>query len=699
MSYINAVPRVTFFGIRDLSRRAFQRPPVTFAQHTPLLRLFTETGPTETTYVGNDEGGFATIYGENSLDPRSKFFNQQSNLALNLLSEGNGFYVKRLVPEDAANAARLIVALEMVVDNVPQTITQLSGFNYPNLQTEMAASPLAVEAEPVEGYRARIILIRDNVSEIGKQRKLPGTMVSALTGQQSTVYPLFELPASFVGAQGNNLGMRIWCSVTTDPEGFDEATAELFKTRIYNVQFVELPVVGNTPVVVKTALEEDVVNVSFTPGTYSASYNKDYYIDDVLIAQYEDDGYNSGESQLFSPFSEIFVYHDNIDLVQQLILSAEQLVNPSAFQQIKAASEIDFLTMLGVDGDPYRSILLEGSLSGDGIILGKDAVMYAASGSDGSTTLENYNNLVDIENMNFGKLGDDQYEDVAYYQFGVLYDTGLPMESKFRAVNVLSARRDLQYFFTTFVEGETRPLSTSDEASRCQAIITRIIAHPESTLYGTPACRAMIVLQSGKLVQGGGGLPTRVPQLLDVAVKWARYAGQGTGNLRAGFEMDANPNNHVSVIKDLNVRFFSDRARSQLWANGATYSTTYDHRSSYYPCIRSVYKDDTSVLLSPITVNICCDLMRLIHKVHADFSGNASLTKEQLVQRCDEKILELTRERYGERVDITPRSYISAIDENNGTSWSCDVTVAANNPRTTMNFNLTTVRKVANAGA
>ena len=698
MSYTNAVPKVTFNGIRDLSRRAFQRPPVTFAQHTPLLRLFCETGPTDTTYVGNDEGGMATIYGESTLAPRSRYFNQQSLLALQFLSEGNGFYVKRLTPEDAGNPARIIVALEMVRDYVSQTIKQLGGFNYPDAVNDLSASPLAAADNQVEGYRARIILIRDNNSEIGTQRKLPGEMVSSIDGSQSTVYPLFELPASFFGAQGNNLGMRIWCTHTADPDGFDEVTAERFKTRMYRAQFVELPVVGNTPVIVKTAQDMDYVDVSFDAGVYSDSYDLDYDIHNNLIERYEDDGYSSGLAELFSPFSQIHVYDDNVKLVQELILAAEQAVNPAIAGQVTQATQIDFLTMLGEDGDPYQSIQLEGAMGG-GVTLGKNATIYAAGGSDGTTDLDEYNKLVDIENLNFGKLGNDQYEDIARYQFGVLYDTGLPMESKFRSMAVLAARKDVQYFYTTFVDGESRLLSAAEEASRCQALITRLAAYPESTLFGTPVCRAMISLQTGRLISGGAGLPRYVPQLLDIGVKWARYAGMGTGVLREGFEMDVSPNNRVSLVKDLNVKFFGERSRSQLWTNGATWSTSYDHRSSYYPCLRSVYKDDTSVLLSPITVNICCDLIRLIHKVHADFSGNAFLSKEQLIARTDERILELTRERYGDRVDVTPRSYISALDDNNGTSWSCEVTVAANNPHTTMNFNLTTIRREAAAQA
>ena len=85
--------------------------------------------------------------------------------------------------------------------------------------------------------------------------------------------------------------------------------------------------------------------------------------------------------------------------------------------------------------------------------------------------------------------------------------------------------------------------------------------------------------------------------------------------------------------------------------------------------------------------------MRLIHKVHAKFSGNASLTKEQLVERCDQEILDQTRDLFGSRVDIIPKTEITKVDENNGFSWTCTVTVAANNPRTVMDFRLETIRR------
>lgn len=688
-TFTNAVPRVIFNGIRDRSRRALIRPDESYAQHTPLLRLFTETGPTATNYVGDTDDGFAGIYGQNSLDPRSKYFNTQSLLALNLLGQANGFYVKRLRPEDSGNPARLIVAIDMVRDMVPKAVTRLSGFVYPDTTTSSAGGVTTLADEKVEGFKARIVLIQDNSSEVGTQKVSPGSMVSGIDGTQSTLYPLFELPASFFGALGNNLGMRIWSPTSLDVDGYDEEATDMFDTRMYRVQFVELMAGLNTPQIIKTKNGEDYVNVSFDEGVYSQSTDRDLTIDQVLIANYEDDGIENGLTPLYSPFSEVYVYRENVKYVQQLIWDSELLVNPSFSQQVKGPGQIDFLTMLNLDGDPYMTIQLQGALDG-GVLLGKNATILASGGADGTTSFENYVALTDQENVSFGQL-EDQYEDVARFQFGFIYDTGLPLSSKYKMLNVLAARRDLQCMFTTFVETDTRGLSTSDEVSRCIAIMTRMKAFPESTLYGTPVCRGMIVLQSGKLMNSN--YLKRVPQVLDVAMSWAKYAGASNGILRPGAEMDQSPNNEVTFVKGLNVPFFNTRTSANLWVNGATYSTTYDKRRQYYPCLRSVYLDDTSVLLSPITVNICCVVMRLIHKVHAKFSGNASLTKEQLVERCDQEILDVTRDLFGARVTITPRTEITPTDENNGFSWTCTVTVAANNPRTVMDFKLETVRQ------
>src|SRR5690606_12620617 len=102
-------------------------------------------------------------------------------------------------------------------------------------------------------------------------------------------------------------------------------------------------------------------------------------------------------------------------------------------------------------------------------------------------------------------------------------DTGLSMDGKIEMMNVLAARRDLKCVFTTYVEAEGRAPTLSEELSRGQVLETRLQAFPESTLYGTGVCRAEIIYQTGELM--GGRYPRPVPQIIDYAVKWAKFAG------------------------------------------------------------------------------------------------------------------------------------------------------------------------------
>lgn len=685
MSLTNATPRIIYGGINDKSRGTLSRGAITYPQHAPLLRLWCETGTDKTVFVGNESGSFNGMFGMNTLARRGKYYNLQSMLAEKLLGKGNGFFVKRLIPEDARKA-RIVLGLEIVEDMIPSLQYRLSGFNYDGQVQVDGDDPLP----PVQGYRARVVIM-PYVGEVGQAEPVPGTLIAESTGMQSTIYPLIELPASHYGASGSNLGIRIWAPNYETNEVFDETTADEFQTRMYRMQFMQKIANTNIPAVVLTAMGEDYVDVCFKEGAYSASTDKEYFIGDVLIKAFSDDGLESGQAPLESPFSKIHVYSENIATVQQLIYDAEKTINPAIETYIKAPGQIDFLTGVGVDGDQYQSLYLLGPLDG-GVALGQGTTVYAAGGEDGTISHEKYEELVTVENMAFGQLG-DLYENIALYPFSHIYDTGLSMDGKIAMMNVLGQRRDIKTIFTTYVEAEGRAPTLSEELSRGQVLETRLQAYPESTLYGTGVCRAEIIYQTGELM--GGGYSKPVPQLIDYAVRWAEFAGAGTGILLDGKDIDQEPNNIITEVKNLNVPYFNARAQANAWTSGGTYSLTFDTRSNYYPSIRSVYGDETSVLLSPITVNIACDLVRMITRIHAKFSGNAKLTKQQLIERSDREIIRLTNNRYADRVTIQPETYFTEDDDGNGFSWHCKVRLYANNPRTTMFFELETYRTEA----
>lgn len=685
MSMTTGHPDVVYNGIDDQSRGTLAPREVTMAQHTPVLHLFTQTGPEFAFYPGEN---FSATYGPESLNRRSPYFNLQSLLAETLLGEGNGFWVKRLKPDDAGAPARVILALDIVEDDIERTITRMDGFDYPEDTDGGVGSPSGSETSMVPGYRARVVLLEDNATVVGQQRTLDGAFFSDRDGTQSTIYPLLELPASFFGDMGNLSGLRLWAATTRDETPLDEKLIEEFGTRLYRIQFMRKNTPSASAVSVRTRLNEEFTEVCFTPGVYSESSDKEFYAPDVLISQYTDDGISSGQPPMFSPFSQIFVYQDNLELLQTMVYNAEMAANPIAGTTIKGPGHIDLFTGLDIDGDHHHALKLEGPLMG-GITLGPENTVYASGGSDGTMDLATYEALVVREALNFGDFG-DKYENVNVYGFSRIYDTGLTMDGKYALMNVLPKRRDIDVVFTTYVESEGRAPSESEELSRTRALMARLRGYPESVLYGTGVCRAQIILQTGRFAAGGYNKP--VPQLLDYAQKWARMAGASTGILRDTSNIDVHPNNMVELVKDLNVEYFTKRAQADIWDNGGTYSTSYDMHSSYYPCIKSVYMDDTSVLVSPITAAICGYIFRVIHRVHAHFSGNATLTEEQLIDRCDRRILRDLEGKFNNRVVIRPTTYFTQEDRDGGTVWRCRVEVFANNPRRRMIFDIQTRR-------
>jgi hypothetical protein len=689
----NSHPRFIFGGINDQSRGTIPLEAETFAQHLPLVRIFAQDGPSETFYIGPNSGSFADIYGSDTLNRRSKYFNTQSLLVEQLLEQGNGLFVKRLIPDDAEAPARLILAMDIVEDDIPRTIGSLDGFDYPTGEAPNPDGYVVNEngdIETVPGYRARLVLIEDTETEVGGQSVVDGAFVSERDGTQSTLYPLFELPTRFVGEGGQLKGIRLWAPTTNDAIPFDESVAEAFKTRVYRIQMVKRSADGGSPVTVRTRSGEEYVDVTFTPGAYSPSTDREYYIGDTLIDAYEDDGITTGTAPRFAPFSDIHVYQDNITAIQEMIYAQElhALVNPAAAAYLEAASQIDIFTGREADGDQHVALHLEGPMSG-GLRLSSDTVLYASGGSDGTISLEEYERLVTRENVNFGEL-DDQYENLAMFPFSVIYDTGLSMAGKRNMMRVLGRRQDVRCVFTTYVEADGRAPTASEELSRCQALMADLRAFPESILYGTGVCRAEIILQTGRLANGNYLKP--VPQVIDYATRWADFAGAATGIMRAGRDIDKAGNKRVTAVRDLNVTFFNTRMQSELWNNGGTYSLTYDRRSQYYPAIQSVYTDKTSVLVSPITVHICCDIIRLMRLVHAEFSGDSTLTAGQLIERCEDMTQELVNGRYNDRVNITPEFYYTEGDIERGYSWHGRVRVEANNVRTVMVFDLETQR-------
>lgn len=220
----NASPHIEYNGLRDVSGTTPTQVEQPSPQHLAVLPIFGQSGPTTTTLVPNSTV-ITDLYGSQTMATRGSYFNMATLMLRTIMAQGNAVMIKRVIPSDAAPPARVILALDIVKDQVPDSADPKS------IDTDITTSR-------VEGVRARWVLIKDNTSTVGTQKPIAGSIVAA-DGTQSKIYPILELPTAFVGAMGNLTGFRIWAPTQYDTPAANMDVAEKFKTRLFRMQFLK----------------------------------------------------------------------------------------------------------------------------------------------------------------------------------------------------------------------------------------------------------------------------------------------------------------------------------------------------------------------------------------------------------------------------------------------------------------------------
>ena len=672
MALKNNFSHIEYPGIHDESEVAVIKRIQSTPQHLAIIPVWGQSGPIKTTMTTN-AGLVTELYGNQTMATRGKFFNTATLFARTILSKGNAVMLKRLIPSDAAPPARVILGIDIIQDQVPDSADPKS------LDTDITTAR-------INGVRGRLVLIKDNTSEVGSQKPIAGSIVAA-DGTQSKIYPLMELPTSFIGAMGNLSGFRLWAPTQHEAPAANLDVAEKFKTRMFRIQFLKRATEKSSPTLCYTLTSATHVDFTLTEGVYDETTNVEYYGPETVMRKYTDDGKLTGVTPTYGPFSEMYLYHDNLKTVQTMIRDAVVALTPSLTSELSSSDAVDVFTGQDLSGNSYRGFFLEGPIKG-GLRLGKDNIIYATGGSDGTLTNEEYEKQLMAWHTNFGK--EEAYSSFALFPFTHIYDTGLSMDAKISMMTLLSKRRDLFLNFSTWISTDKRGLTIEEELSRGLVLSARITAYPESTVYNTKTVRAVVLAQSGYLVSSDYN--KRTPLLLEYASKYANMAGAGTGKMSATKQMDDEANNGVDLLYDLNVEEFEDAMAQQLSSAGVTYVRACDMRTFYFPNYQTVYDSETSTLTSSITAGIACDCVRVAHQVHKSVSGNARLDHNQLIKRCNERLTDLFKDRYSDRVTIVPTTYLTVEDQNNGYSWSTDIAVYANNAPTVMNLNIITRR-------
>lgn len=680
VSFKNAAPLAALRGIKDESGRSPVIDPELIPTHLPLVYTFAERGPTLPQLVVGDS--LIRTYGSKTFDYRSKFANHQTPLINAVNGEGNQMFVQRLKPADAGDPASIRLWLDIVVDEVIEYQRNADGTYFYDGNGELVE--VAVSAN---GHRARWVLERvPEGAELGVATPQAGGLVANVDGTQSTMYPIHEFRVSSFGSYGERLGIRLSSPHVNSGVPINDNVALDQMAYLYRIAFVERPEELTTANVVETINGEQYIDFSYKEGAINTTIDAELWADNVILQGWNDPGEN-GIPPTVGPFSEMHVYYDYIDTILDMVHARELeygLVGDTA------ADKHIFNLFNGHDLNnvPYYTYQVEGVAS-EGILLNENSTHYALGGSDGTMTFATFDALVANELSNFGDLEADLL-DTAEYPLSVIYDTGFTLDTKKAMLTPLGRRKDLWVVLAT--QDVSQPqLTTSEESSVAIALRTAARMYPESEIYGTSVCRALVVGHSGHLVNSKWTNLT--PLTVELAAKCARYMGAGTGIWDSTYRFDMSPANQVTMFRDVNNVFKPATTRTRDWDNGLVWVQRYDRRALFFPGLQTVYDDDSSILNSAMNMFIAVELEKVAERTWRDLTGISTLTNEQFIERSNRLIEEAVRGKFDDRVVIEADTFYTANDAQRGYSWSCNIVMYGNNMKTVGSFTIISRRR------
>lgn len=674
---VNGAPMVIEYGVQDLSTRQVPRVQEAIPQHLPKFYLFTQKGPKAPQLVSGAERD--RVFGSSSFDYRGKYANHQTVFANLANAQGNACMIQRLFPTDAGPRSNIIAWLDVL----PTTVdlydrNTIDG----SIKLDTLNQPIVIGSTP--GYKVKWVFtnrstVADQVN-FGAATITPGDQIDALAGTQSTRYPIFEKEVSSEGAWGNNVGIRMWAPTIKSVSAMPTKMMVAEKAYPYYISVVERPDELSSAVVQPTLFGEQRLMVTLKDGVVDPLTDSSLSLDQIFINSYQsvtDPRY----PKIYGSFGKLRVYKTNIDALLTMFHAAEvPFIDGFSDIGINADTKHLFNIVSGVSSMnvKYHSFtFIDDSTSSR---LSEVTNIYAKGGSDGTMTFESHAELTSAEVKRYLDVN-DELMDQAYHVERNLYDSGFPMQTKKDLVSIIANRKDTFVILGTHT-ADGQPLSPSEEQSNAIALRTHLQMYPESDYFGTPVARGMIVGCSGVL--RNSQYVDRLPLTGEVLIKSAKYMGSADRKWKNGAHFDGAPGSIIENFTDVNMTWVPASVRNRFWDVGLNWVLKYDRSSYFFPAMKTVYDNDTSVLNNYLTAMACCELNRVANNVWRQFSGVSHLTNVQLAARVNAAVTSQTLGKFDGRFVIQPDATFTDMDEIRGFSLTLPIKLYAPSMKTVM---------------
>lgn len=673
---VNGAPGVVDYGVQDLSTKPYGRAPEELPQHLPKYLIYAQKGPlSEELLVGNER---LNMYGEQTFVERSPYFNHQTLHSNGVNAQGNAAMYVRMLPPDAGPKPTIRIYLDVLPTKVDIYERNSDG----SIKTDVAGDPIVTGQ--ADGYRVKFVKYFFNTvaeaNAFGTADIIVGDQIDVATSTQSQRYPIMELEHSFFGGDGNLSGIRLWAQTEENVSQMPTKLMAREKTYPYMMAIVRKSVKTGSAILQESIFGEQQLAFTVKPDTVDPLTTARLYLGERIVDSYQN-LVDLRYAKKYGEFGRVKLYQANIDLLLALFQAAEVpfLDGDSDFTaDVEDKYLFNFITGTTSANTPYHSYIFTDAT--DAIRFSQSTNIYAEGGSDGTMSHEMHGNLVS-EYMQRYRNENDELNDIAYHVESHIYDTGFALETKYDLIGFISNRKDTFVMLSPSEFGQ-RVLTASEEYSVASALQSRLSLHPESSYFGTPVFRALIQGCVGKL--RASQIIDPIPLTYELGVKSAKYMGAGNGIWKNGKNFDGYPGSLVEDQYDLSIKWVPDSVRNRNWDVGLNWVSRYDRTSFYFPAMKTVYDDDTSVLTSYLTACCIIQLNKIAHKAHRTFSGVSGLTPAQFTKRVNDFVSEQVAGKFDGRYIIKPRAHFTSLDQVRNYSWTLPIDIWAPGMRTVM---------------
>lgn len=694
----SSMPQTLFTGVNDISTRAVTQAPINRPTFLPKWWFFAQQGPSGARQV--DGTAANALYGADSFDPTKPYVNHATAHASEVFRQGGQNVMERLIPEDALPEAGLRLSLDVLgLVKVPVLQRNPDG----SLATDAQGDPIAT-GQVIDGYLVKWVMgsLLDvhSASTFGNGTITQGNQTDATSSKQSQRYPIMDIKASWIGKYGQNLAIRPYAPTVNSASQVDVNLLQNAGIYPFRMMFLQRTSPLVSPSIVMSQLGASFVTFGLKPGAIDDTTGQQYYGGDVILPAYQSAA-NGGTPAQYGPFGGIHFYQDNIDTLLAEFFAAEQPFT-DGFSDFSATDSVDakkylfnILSGVATSGVKYHAFQFNTS-DVDAVNLNEVSTLYAQDGSDGTMTLAAYDAAVNQALLEYGDVN-SQVQDTALNPESMIWDPGFSVATKKTMGNVIGIRKNTYIVGNTHVAGSPA-LTVDQELSTGLAIYAAWSSFIESEEFGTPTTRASIFAQSMTLISS---LYTqRVPVSFEVLSKSAAYMGAGNRvwNSQLAFDTaNTEPGSILELGTNINVPFIPFSGRQQFWNGKINYVQPFDNTRFFFPALRTVVVNDTSVNTSYFNGLILCELETIGEQAWRLFTGNVKLSGGQVVQGVEDYVNNTVaaQNNFDGRALIRPTATISGADAQRGYSWTLKILAGLNNMMTVETLEIDTDRLAA----